>query len=112
MADTQDKSKRGKLTGTKVGVVVADKADKTRKVAIRFSYRHPKYGKTLKRLTHLQVHDPENASKLGDEVEVAACRPISKNKSWRLVQIVKASPGSQRTHVETAGSEPEQKDDA
>jgi len=110
MAESQDKSKRGPLTGTRIGVVVADKADKTRKVAVSYQFRHPKYGKTLKRTTYIQVHDPENASKLGDEVEIAACRPISKNKSWRLVQIVKASPGPELAHVETAEPEAQEAD--
>lgn len=81
------------LTSTKVGVVTSDKRDKTRTVAIDFQVRHPKYGKYLKKQTKFQVHDEKNASKLGDRVEIANCRPISRTKSWRLVRVVEASAG-------------------
>jgi small subunit ribosomal protein S17 len=75
----------------KVGVVESDRRDKTRKVAINYSVKHPKYGKYIRRRTVLQVHDEENASKLGDTVEIAECRPLSKTKSWVLVRVVKES---------------------
>jgi small subunit ribosomal protein S17 len=81
------------LTSTKTGVVTSDKRDKTRTVAIEFQYRHPKYGKYLKRQTKFQVHDEKNVSKAGDRVEIANCRPISKTKSWRLVRVVESSAG-------------------
>lgn len=72
----------------KVGVVTSDARDKTRKVAISFSVKHPKYGKYIRRRTILHVHDENNESKLGDRVEVAECRPLSKTKSWVLVKIL------------------------
>lgn len=72
----------------KVGVVTSDARDKTRKVAISFSTKHPKYGKYIRRRTVLHVHDEENTSKVGDRVEVAECRPLSKTKSWVLVKII------------------------
>jgi len=75
----------------KVGVVESDKRDKTRKVAINFSVKHPKYGKYLKKRTVLHVHDESNASKLGDRVEIAECRPISKTKSWVVLRVLKAA---------------------
>lgn len=76
------------LKGVRLGVVESDKRDKTRKVVVRFQARHPKYGKFIKRRTILHVHDEANESRLGDLVEVAQCRPISKTKSWRLVRVV------------------------
>jgi small subunit ribosomal protein S17 len=71
-----------------IGVVESDKRSKTRKVVIAYSGKHPKYGKYLRKRTVLQVHDEKNESRLGDRVEVAECRPISKTKSWVLVRIV------------------------
>jgi small subunit ribosomal protein S17 len=73
----------------KVGVVESDTRDKTRRVAIRFSTKHPKYGKYIKRRTVLHVHDEGNVSKRGDMVEVAECRPLSKTKNWILVKVLK-----------------------
>lgn len=75
----------------KVGVVESDKRDKTRKVAINYSVKHAKYGKYIKKKTVLQVHDEKNESKLGDRVEIAECRPISKTKSWTLLRVLQPS---------------------
>lgn len=84
---------------TQVGIVESDKRDKTRTVVVRWSVKHPKYGKYVRRKTVLQVHDPANESRLGDTVEVAPCRPISKTKTWRLVRVVKKSTGVGALHV-------------
>jgi small subunit ribosomal protein S17 len=73
----------------KIGVVESDARDKTRKVAIKFSVKHRKYGKYVRRRTVLHVHDEANESHVGDTVEIAECRPISKTKNWLLVRIVK-----------------------
>ncbi|MCE9590463.1 MAG: 30S ribosomal protein S17 [Planctomycetes bacterium] len=91
------------LTGTKIGVVTSDKRDKTRAVAVDFQVRHPKYGKYLKRSTVFHVHDEKNESKLGDRVEIANCRPISKTKSWRLIKVVERTAGQleHKTEIET-----------
>lgn len=72
----------------KVGIVASDAADKTRKVVISFSTRHPKYGKYIRRRTVLQVHDAQNESHKGDRVEIAECRPISKTKSWIVTRVI------------------------
>ena len=72
----------------KVGIVESDARDKTRKVVINFSTRHPKYGKYIRRRTVLQVHDEGNESRKGDRVEVAECRPLSKTKSWILTRVI------------------------
>jgi small subunit ribosomal protein S17 len=76
------------LKGTRTGVVESDKRSKTRTVVVAFQTMHPKYGKYMKNRTVLHVHDEKNESKLGDVVEVAQCRPISKTKQWRLVKVV------------------------
>jgi small subunit ribosomal protein S17 len=77
----------------KTGLVESDKGDKTRKVVINFLTKHPKYGKYLRRRTQIQVHDENNESHVGDRVEIAECRPISKTKSWILTKIVERAPG-------------------
>lgn len=74
--------------GTKVGTVESDKRSKTRKVVVSFMQKHPKYGKYVQNRTVLHIHDENNDSRLGDIVEVAPCRPVSKTKSWKLVRIV------------------------
>ncbi len=72
----------------KTGVVTSDKRDKSCKVEINYLVKHDKYGKYVRRRTVLHVHDEENAAGLGDTVEVAECRPISKTKSWVLTRVV------------------------
>lgn len=76
------------ITGSRIGTVESDTRDKTRKVVVEFLAKHPKYGKYLRKRTVLHVHDEENASKKGDKVEVAPCRPVSKTKAWKLVRVV------------------------
>ena len=58
-------------------------------MVVQWAVRHPKYGKYVRRRTVLQVHDAENESRLGDTVEVAECRPISKTKTWALVRVMR-----------------------
>ena len=70
------------------GVVMSRSGDKSVKVAIDYKVKHPKYGKYIKRRTKLSVHDEHNQSGIGDIIEIAECRPISKMKSWRLVKVV------------------------
>ena len=73
----------------RVGIVESDARDKTRKVVVQWAVRHPKYGKYVRQRTVLHVHDVENESRLGDTVEVAECRPISKTKTWALVRVMR-----------------------
>jgi small subunit ribosomal protein S17 len=75
----------------KVGVVTSDARDKSCKVEIQFSVKHPKYGKFIRRRTVIQAHDANNEVKLGDKVEIAECRPISKTKSWVVTRVVEAA---------------------
>ena len=73
---------------TRTGVVVSDKLDKTIVVEIRTRVKHPLYGKIMNRTTRLKAHDEENACGVGDRVMVMETRPLSKDKRWRLTQII------------------------
>ena len=74
---------------TRVGQVVSDKMDKTIVVAIEDSVQHKLYKKTIKRTYKLKAHDENNECNIGDTVRVMECRPLSKDKRWRLVEILK-----------------------
>ncbi len=71
-----------------IGVVVSDKMDKTRVVAVTERYSHPLYGKYLKRTQKFHVHDEKNDSKQGDTVRIIEARPLSKTKRWRLMEVL------------------------
>ena len=73
---------------TRIGQVVSDKMDKTIVVAIEDSVRHPLYKKTMKRTYKLKAHDENNECGIGDTVEVMETRPLSKDKRWRVVEII------------------------
>lgn len=76
------------LRKTRVGRVVSDKMDKTVVVAIVDNVKHPLYKKIVKRTVRLKAHDENNACKVGDRVEVMEARPLSKDKRWRVVEII------------------------
>ena len=76
------------LRKTRLGKVVSDKMDKTIVVAIETSVKHPLYGKIIKRTYKLKAHDENNECKIGDKVKVMETRPISKEKRWRLVEVI------------------------
>ena len=69
------------------GHVVSNGADKTVSVSIERVVRHPVYGKYIRRTTRVMAHDEDNACRLGDRVAIAECRPLSKRKSWRVVEV-------------------------
>ena len=73
---------------SRVGVVVSDKMDKTIVVAVKDKVLHPLYGKTDNRTTKFKAHDENNECGIGDRVRIMETRPISKDKRWRLVEIV------------------------
>lgn len=73
---------------TRVGKVVSDKMNKTIVVAIADSVQHPLYKKIIKRTYKLKAHDENNECRVGDTVEVMETRPLSKDKRWRLVEII------------------------
>ncbi len=78
-----------KTIRTESGRVISNKMDRTITVLVERRVKHPLYGKYIRRSTKLHVHDAENACNEGDEVTISECRPISKTKSWKLVEIVK-----------------------
>ena len=82
MADERNRRK------VKVGTVVSDKMDKTVVVAIEDFVRHPLYGKAVKRTKKVKAHDENNECGIGDTVRIMETRPLSKDKRWRLVEIV------------------------
>ena len=71
-----------------VGRVVSDKMDKTVSVAIERLVRHEMYGKYIRRTSKLKAHDEDNTCRIGDTVAIRECRPISKAKSWRVVEVL------------------------
>lgn len=85
-------SEASKAQRSVVGRILSDKMDKTVTVEIKRMVRHPVYGKYIRRSTKLHVHDAENNGRAGDTVRIQECRPISRSKSWTLVEIVERSP--------------------
>ncbi|MFN0198882.1 MAG: 30S ribosomal protein S17 [Planctomycetaceae bacterium] len=82
-----------------VGVVTSDKMNKSRRVEIERTYRHAKYGKTMRARTICHVHDENNESKTGDLVEIEESRPLSRLKHWTLVKIVKTDTVPEKMEV-------------
>ena len=76
------------LRKTRVGIVTSDKMNKTIVVSIVDNVKHPLYGKIVKRTYKLKAHDESNECKIGDRVKVMETRPLSKDKRWRLVEIM------------------------
>ena len=76
------------LRKTRVGIVVSDKMDKTIVVAIRDNVKHPLYKKIIKRTVRFKAHDENNTANIGDKVMIMETRPLSKDKNWRLVEII------------------------
>lgn len=76
------------LRKERTGIVISNKMDKSIIVAIRRKVKHPIYGKFVTRTKKLMAHDEENACNVGDKVRIMETRPLSKNKAWRLVEII------------------------
>ena len=76
------------LRKTRIGMVVSDKMDKTVVVAIQDNVKHPKYGKVIKRAVKFKAHDENNECAVGDKVSIMETRPLSKEKRWRVVEII------------------------
>lgn len=77
---------------TRTGVVVSAKMEKTVVVAVEDSARHPVYNKIIKRTKKYKAHDEENTCKTGDKVKIMETRPLSKEKHWRVVQVIEKAP--------------------
>ncbi|MBD3367053.1 MAG: 30S ribosomal protein S17 [Candidatus Eisenbacteria bacterium] len=80
--------KRGRRK-VRVGHVVSDKMDKTAVVAVTRLVKHPLYGRYVKRTSRFKVHDETNQCQVGDTVRIAETRPLSKDKRWRLIEIIR-----------------------
>ena len=80
--------KERNLRKVMIGTVVSNKMDKTVVVAVERSVSHKKYGKTVKNTYKLKAHDEENVCQIGDKVKVMETRPLSKEKRWRVVEVV------------------------
>ena len=85
-----------KVLRTLTGKVISNKMDKTITVAVERLETHPTYGKIMRRRTKLKAHDEQNSCQEGDTVVIQQCRPLSKHKSWTLVEIVKSAVGRAR----------------
>ncbi len=77
---------------TLVGRVSSNRMDKTATVVVERRVKHPLYGKYMRRSTRLHVHDEDNRCNIGDTVRIAECRPLSRSKSWRLVEVLETAP--------------------
>jgi small subunit ribosomal protein S17 len=77
-----------KLRKERVGVVVSNKMDKSILITVNRRVKHPMYGKFVKKSTKLMAHDEENSCNIGDTVKIMETRPLSKDKCWRLVEII------------------------
>ena len=84
------------LRKTRVGVVSSDKMDKTVVVTIKDKVRHPLYGKIINRTVKYKAHDEENTCGIGDKVLIMETRPMSKDKRWRVVEIIEKAKSSLR----------------
>ena len=82
-----DNTERGRRK-TRIGMVISDARDKTITVEVPASFSHPRYDKVVRRSTKLHVHDEANDAKTGDRVRIMETRPISKQKRWRVVEVL------------------------
>jgi small subunit ribosomal protein S17 len=88
MSEEAKTSESKVIQRTVVGRVVSDKMDKSVSVAIERVIKHPVYGKYVRRTSKVMAHDETNECKTGDRVAIRECRPISKNKSWKVVDVI------------------------
>jgi small subunit ribosomal protein S17 len=86
-------SEESKLVRTLTGQVISDKMDKSAVVMVERKVRHPLYGKYIRRSTKMHVHDANNECRQGDTVIIQQCRPMSKTKSWTLLEVVERPAG-------------------
>lgn len=74
------------------GIVVSDKMEKTAVIAVENYYRHPLYNKIIKKTKRYKAHDEQNECRMGDKVKITETRPLSKEKCWRVAQIIEKAP--------------------
>lgn len=87
-AKTESQTEAPRSKSSRVGVVISDKMEKTRVIAVNRTIRHPVYRKTLRRTSTFHAHDEKNVSRQGDTVRIIETRPLSKLKRWRVVEVV------------------------
>ncbi|NIA06219.1 MAG: 30S ribosomal protein S17 [Actinobacteria bacterium] len=92
---TQTKQNKRGLARTLTGTVVSAKANRTISVAVTRLVKHPRYGKYVRKTTRLNVHDPQDNSRVGDKVQIIQCRPVSKTKSWRIFKLIDRPEGAE-----------------
>jgi small subunit ribosomal protein S17 len=92
---------------TRVGKVVSDKMDKTVVVAVETRRHHPLYKKAFKHVKRYKAHDAANACRIGDEVRIAETRPLSKEKRWRVVEMVSQRESVEERQRGTEGDDPD-----
>jgi len=92
MADNESQAKPRGHRKTRIGYIESDKMDKTVVVSIVRRYRHPKYKKYLKERTRYKAHDENNECRVGDKVLIEETRPLSKQKRWRVREILEKAP--------------------
>lgn len=86
--NTTNETVKRAMRKTRVGVVTSNKMEKSITVSLDRKVKHPKYGKFLHKTSKFMAHDEKNECNIGDTVEIMETRPLSKNKSWRLVKII------------------------
>lgn len=91
MVQQEQASKNGSRRTTKVGIVVSDICEQTVTIKVVTPVRHKKYHRIIRRTTRFLAHDPQDRCKMGDMVEIRECRPISKNKHWQVLRVVRAA---------------------
>ena len=78
------------LRKERIGVVVSNKMDKSITIAVQSKVKHPMYGKFIKKTSKFMAHDEKNDCSIGDTVKIMETRPLSKNKNWRLVEVIES----------------------
>jgi small subunit ribosomal protein S17 len=104
MTQTVEQAGGRTAPSTRVGVVTRKSSDQTIRVDINTLAKHAQYGKYLRRRTRLAVHDPANAARQGDVVEIVPCRRLSRTKSWRLVRVIRSGGPAMEPVAEPAAA--------
>jgi small subunit ribosomal protein S17 len=100
--DTTAPTKDTAASRRTVGRVVSNKMKKSVTVTVERLVRHPVYGKFIRRTTKIMAHDEEGSCREGDTVAIVECRPISKRKAWRVVEILERGPQDVGSHVDAS----------
>jgi|KBSSwiStaDraftv2_1062776.scaffolds.fasta_scaffold3189355_1 small subunit ribosomal protein S17 len=100
--DTTAPTKEAAASRRTVGRVVSNKMKKSVTVTVERLVRHPVYGKFIRRTTKIMAHDEEGSCREGDTVAIVECRPISKRKAWRVVEILERAPQDVGSHVDAS----------